>query len=130
VSDPDRRDVDRRTFLRTAAGALALSFSAPRATALAAPDAASGSTLYNGFRLAQPWPPRHQGLSPTPLTPPYLVDRPAVVPIDLGAPKGRLILPQVQVLRDILILARDLRVRNVDQALAHHFPEVFVGARD
>ncbi|MCK7491299.1 MAG: hypothetical protein MZW92_05960 [Comamonadaceae bacterium] len=25
-----------------------------------------------------------------------------VVPIDLGAPKGRLILPQVQVIRDIL----------------------------
>ena len=49
-----------------------------------APAAAPGSTLYNGIRLAQPWPPRYQGLPPAPLTPPYLVDRPGVVPIDLG----------------------------------------------
>jgi hypothetical protein len=48
------------------------------------PATAAGSTLYNGIRLSQPWPPRYQGLSPTPLTPPYLVDRPGVVPIDVG----------------------------------------------
>lgn len=83
MSDSTRRGIDRRAFLRTTAGALALSFSAPRASSFAAPPEA-GSTLYNGIRLAQPWPPRYQGVSPTPLTPPYLVDRPEVVPIDLG----------------------------------------------
>ena len=84
MSDQDRHGVDRRTFLLTTAGAFALSFSAPRAISVSDPAAAPGSTLYNGIRLAQPWPPRYQGLSPTPLTPPYLVDRPGVVPIDLG----------------------------------------------
>ncbi len=77
--------MDRRTFLRTTAGALALSFSASRASSFPTPGADSApATLYNGIRLAQPWPPRAQGLSPRPLTPPYLVDRPEVVPIDLG----------------------------------------------
>ena len=76
--------MDRRAFLRTTAGALGLSFSARRATAFATPEANVRPTLYNGIRLAQPWPPRYQGLSPTPMTPPYLVDRPAVVPIDIG----------------------------------------------
>ena len=42
------------------------------------------TTLYNGIRLAQPWPPRYHGLPSAPVTPPYLVDRPSVVPIDIG----------------------------------------------
>jgi len=41
-------------------------------------------TLYNGVRLADPWPPRRIGLPAAPVLPPYLVDRPAVVPIDVG----------------------------------------------
>jgi hypothetical protein len=41
-------------------------------------------TLYNGITLAQPWPPRNLGFSRSPVTPPYLADRPPVVPIDLG----------------------------------------------
>ncbi len=49
-----------------------------------APQAAIPATLYNGIRLAQPWPPVHHGLTPAPVTPPYLIDRPAVVPIDVG----------------------------------------------
>jgi hypothetical protein len=84
VSDPNDRRIDRRAFLGTTAGALALSLSARHATAFAAPGANDRPTLYNGIRLAEPWPPRVQGLSPIPVTPPYLVDRPAVVPIDVG----------------------------------------------
>jgi len=51
---------------------------APRLGAFDAP------VLYNGIRLAQPWPPRRFGFPSEPVLPPYLVDRPAVVPIDVG----------------------------------------------
>jgi hypothetical protein len=71
--------VDRRTFLRAAAaGALVGAWST---------DALSGTaaeTLYNGIRLPTPWPPQRRGFQSTPVPPPYLVDRPAVVPIDVG----------------------------------------------
>jgi hypothetical protein len=55
-------------------------------TALSAPGFAetAGATLYNGIRLAAPWPPVRRGLLPTPVVPPYLVDRPAIVTIDVG----------------------------------------------
>jgi hypothetical protein len=77
--------VGRRAFLK-AAGALALSVPAHRAAALSPPAAppAGAVTLYNGIRLGRPWPPSYHGLSPAPVTPPYLIDRPAVVPIDVG----------------------------------------------
>jgi hypothetical protein len=57
-----------------------------RRAAAQSPGRASSSpiTLYNGIRLAQPWPPRNNGFSRSPVLPPYLADRPAVVPIDLG----------------------------------------------
>ncbi len=45
-----------------------------------------------------------------------------VVPIDLGAPKGRLILPQVQTLRDILdsdAISLMVKERELSKALAH-----------
>jgi len=67
--------VTRRGFLRLAAAALG----ARGLTVRAAP-----ATLYNGIRLAEPWPPRYRSLSQTPVTPPYLVDPPAVIPIDVG----------------------------------------------
>src|SRR5262249_47044013 len=41
-------------------------------------------TLYNGITLARPWPPRNAFLSDIPVTPPYLADPPAVIPIDVG----------------------------------------------
>jgi len=44
----------------------------------------AGTTLYNGIRLTDPWPPRLRSLPDLPVTPPYLIDPPAVVPIDLG----------------------------------------------
>jgi len=77
VSRPPGEVVDRRTFLKAAAGTL---------TALSAPGYAetAGATLYNGIRLAAPWPPVRRGIQPTPLHPPYLVDRPEIVPIDVG----------------------------------------------
>jgi hypothetical protein len=41
-------------------------------------------TMYNGIRITSPWPPRRRGFQAYPVTPPYLVDRPDVVPIDVG----------------------------------------------
>jgi hypothetical protein len=73
--------VNRREFLK-AAGAAGLAL---RARDLAAAvDRPSGATIYNGIRLADPWPPRRRSLPTTPVTPPYLADPPAVIPIDLG----------------------------------------------
>ena len=72
--------VDRRTFLKAAAaGALAGSWPLD-AGATGLPT----GTMYNGIRMANPWPPRRRGFQAHPVTPPYLVDRPDVVPIDVG----------------------------------------------
>ena len=65
--------------MRTAAGAVGC--------ALWAPPAASqtdGRTIYNGIRLARPWPPERRSLPAHSVTPPYLVAPPDVIPIDLG----------------------------------------------
>jgi len=78
VSDPHDHRLGRRAFLRLSAGAFAAAVQS-RGFAEGASE-----TLYNGIRLARPWPPRYHGLPPSPITPPYLVDRPAVIPIDLG----------------------------------------------
>ncbi len=45
---------------------------------------AAPETLYNGIRLAQPWPPDRRSFPPTAFDPPYLVDPPEVIPIDVG----------------------------------------------
>jgi hypothetical protein len=50
----------------------------------AAPAEASPDTLYNGIRLTTPWPPARRGFQAAPVRAPYLVDRPDVVPIDVG----------------------------------------------
>jgi len=70
---------DRRTFLKIAACGLA-------GVGLdSTVDAAIGrEVLYNGIVLGQPWPPRYRYVSPTPITPPYLADPPAVIDIDVG----------------------------------------------
>jgi len=60
------------------AGALAAAWPAP------VPANAAKETLYNGIRLTTPWPPARRGFQPTPIRAPYLVDQPAVVPIDVG----------------------------------------------
>ena len=52
-----RRGIDRRTFVRSAAaGALGAAIWSPHVEALA-----PATTLYNGIRLAQPWPPDRRG---------------------------------------------------------------------
>jgi hypothetical protein len=43
-----------------------------------------GEILYNGIRLGRPWPPDWRDPDEHPTRPPYLADRPAVVPIDVG----------------------------------------------
>ena len=78
VHEPPR--IGRRDFLAaTALGALGVPLRAGQLTA-----AAPGETLYNGIALASPWPPDNRHLSPDPITPPYLADPPAVIPIDVG----------------------------------------------
>ncbi len=74
---PRKDGVDRRTFLK-AVGASALTGAWP-ASAAAVPE-----TLYNGIRLTTPWPPERRGFQTAPVRAPYLVDRPDVVPIDVG----------------------------------------------
>ena len=50
---------------------------------MAAP-AGAAEVLYNGIRQPNPWPPLQRGFQEQPVVPPYLVDRPDVVPIDVG----------------------------------------------
>jgi hypothetical protein len=68
--------ISRRAFLGGAAASLALPF-----PALARQG---GETLYNGIRLGRPWPPDWRYPDEHSPRPPYLADRPAVVPIDVG----------------------------------------------
>ncbi len=56
---------------------------------MAAPAFARGQspareTLYNGITLPSPWPPRRAQLSNAPQRPPYLVQPPEVINIDVG----------------------------------------------
>jgi hypothetical protein len=73
----------RRAFFRTTAGAFALAFQGGVDPLAVAATTGSG-TLYNGIRLSRPWPPRYHDLPGLPITPPYLVAPPDVIPIDLG----------------------------------------------
>ncbi len=70
-------DPGRRAFLRSAVATGA-------ALRLAQAFGDEREVLYNGIRLASPWPPRRRFGSDDPLRPPYLDDPPAVIPIDLG----------------------------------------------
>jgi len=51
--------------------------------ALAAP-AHAGETLYNGIELPDQWPPKYEKITREPMPVPYLENRPAVIPIDVG----------------------------------------------
>jgi len=78
--------VNRREFLRVA-GATAFGASLPAGNlfgVVGGDTTGRSTTLYNGIRLADPWPPRRRSLPDMPLAPPYLVDPPAVIPIDVG----------------------------------------------
>jgi hypothetical protein len=67
--------ISRRDFI----GGTALSLLTPLAL-----QARQRDTLYNGITLGRPWPPNWRTADEHPTLPPYLTDRPAVVPIDLG----------------------------------------------
>ena len=67
--------ISRRAFLAGAAASFAL----PVPTL-----GRQSETLYNGITLGRPWPPEWRYAEEHPTVPPYLADRPSVVPIDLG----------------------------------------------
>jgi hypothetical protein len=68
-----------------AAAAGAVGVAMPRPFAAAGADASQpGELLYNGIRLPRPWPPHLRSLPFDPTTPPYLLEPPSVIPIDLG----------------------------------------------
>ena len=67
--------ISRRAFLEGAAASLLLPFPAA---------ARQDDTLYNGITLGRPWPPDWRYPDEHPTRPPYLTNRPAVVPIDVG----------------------------------------------
>ncbi len=99
----DAVTIDRRTFLKLAAGGAVASaavggaavYRSPRAreiyVRLTRPgvgprivDAPGTEVLYNGISLPSPWPPYRRQLERELEFPPYLQKPPAVIPIDVG----------------------------------------------
>jgi len=79
-----RRVTDRRAFLHSlSAGAIGLAVPS-LIGAVESLGTGAGETLYNGITLGRPWPPRQVSLPAVPVTPPYLLDPPPVIPIDVG----------------------------------------------
>ena len=75
-------DFSRRDFLTAAALGALTATGLPGRVAWA--QGSGREVLYNGIRLGSPWPPDNRYFSPDPVTPPYLADPPAVIPIDVG----------------------------------------------
>jgi hypothetical protein len=73
--------ISRRSFLRGAAAGAIL---APLGAGIASSQAPSRGVLYNGIALGSPWPPRLKYPNDHPVTPAYLIEPPAVIPIDVG----------------------------------------------
>jgi hypothetical protein len=67
--------ISRRQFLHGTAATLLLARGA---------GARQSTPLYNGITLGTPWPPQRVLPDEHATRPPYLVDRPSVVPIDVG----------------------------------------------
>ena len=76
--------------------------------------------LYNGISLANPWPPSDRALAPTPRTPPYLIDRPAVVDIDVGR----------QLFVDDFLIEESTLTRTFHQATYHPASPILTPAHD
>jgi hypothetical protein len=57
---------------------------AQEATPAPSADVGASQVLYNGITLPTPWPPKTAQLPHDPVTPPYLVTPPDVIPIDVG----------------------------------------------
>ena len=51
---------------------------------ISTPSLAAPEVLYNGITLGAPWPPRRQYADTYPVAPPYLIEPPRVIPIDVG----------------------------------------------
>lgn len=73
--------ISRRAWLQ---GLAATAASLPFARAHSAAAQPAPEVLYNGIRIAKPWPPALRYPNEHPLPPPYLAQRPDVVPIDVG----------------------------------------------
>lgn len=73
--------ISRRDLLRLAASG---AFSWPIGATRPALGAATPEVLYNGITLGSPWPPRLKYPDEHPVLPPYLLDPPGVIPIDVG----------------------------------------------
>lgn len=94
--------IDRRTFIKVAAGGVLGSAAVGSAVALVPrarglyvsltrphvlyppPQPVVSEVLYNGITLPSPWPPYRQKLERLPEFPPYLLAQPPVIPIDVG----------------------------------------------
>ncbi len=73
--------LSRRSFVQRAlAGAAAWPFR----DLFQKPAKGAPETLYNGIVLPSPWPPRLRFASTEPLPPPYIVEPPEIIPIDVG----------------------------------------------
>ncbi len=51
---------------------------------IAGVEVIAGEVLYNGIELPDTWPPQIKELTDKPMEPPYLVNPPEVIPIDVG----------------------------------------------
>ena len=72
--------ISRRSFLRGALSGTIVGGTLGRGVfAAQAPQ-----VLYNGITLGVPWPPSRKYADENPVRPPYLVEPPRVIPIDLG----------------------------------------------
>jgi hypothetical protein len=72
--------LSRRTFIRGVLSGAMVAPLVPRSRIAAA----SPELLYNGITLGTPWPPRRRYPDAHPVMPPYLLDPPAVIPVDVG----------------------------------------------
>jgi len=65
-------------------GILLMTVVGPCPSSLFAGEPSGGEVLYNGIVLPEAWPPRMDQLPRDPVTPPYLVSPPDVIPVDVG----------------------------------------------
>ena len=73
-------------------------------------DMHANETVYNGIRLPAPWPPKVESLTLEPMSPPYLADPPAVIPIDVGR---QLFVDDFLIEQTALPLQRDVIVKEL-----------------
>ncbi len=97
----------RRHFLQASLAGLGTAVSFPMLEVSAADGDAT--TLDNGIKLPSPWPPKIADVPKDPQTPPYLVNPPAVIPIDVG--------------RQLFV--DDFLVEKTNLKRTHHLPKLY-----